>query len=60
MRTLGDAGYYVAALPEAEQQRTESQTAAEMLLKAAEGRGPVMLAQIAMLQALLLGEQRRR
>ena len=60
LRTLHDAGHYVTALPKAEQERTEWQTAAEMLILAAQGQRPVMFAQIAMLQALLEGEQHRR
>jgi hypothetical protein len=59
LRTLADAGFYVAALSEAEQQRIEWRAAAEILLKAAEGRSVVTLAQAAMLQALLLDQQRR-
>jgi len=39
-------------LPKAVQQRTERQTVAEMLIMAAENRGPIMFAQIAMLRAL--------
>ena len=34
LRTLADAGHYAAALPEDVQQRTEWQTAAEMLIMA--------------------------
>ena len=58
LRTLADAGLYVAALSEAEQPRIEWRAAAEILLKAAEGRN-VVTAQAAMLQALLLDQQRR-
>jgi hypothetical protein len=36
LKTLGDAGHYVARLPKATQQRPEWQLAAEMLLNAAE------------------------
>jgi hypothetical protein len=51
-KTLGDAGHYVAGLPKAKQSRPEWQTAAELLLSAAERGGIVMLADIAMRKAL--------
>jgi hypothetical protein len=37
LKTLYDAGHYAAALPKAAQERSEWQTAAEMLILAAEG-----------------------
>jgi hypothetical protein len=37
LKTLGDAGRYVAALPEKVQQRAEWQVSVEMLMSAAEG-----------------------
>ncbi len=40
LRTLGDAGRYVAALPEKVQHRPEWALAAEMLMKACEGKPP--------------------
>jgi hypothetical protein len=43
---------YIEALPKAKHQRPEWQTATEMLLMAAEGRGPMIFAHIAMLKAL--------
>jgi hypothetical protein len=52
LRTLLDAGRYIEALPKAKHQRPEWQTATEMLLMAAEGRGPMIFAHIAMLKAL--------
>jgi hypothetical protein len=52
LKTLYDAGHYAAALPKAAQERAEWQTAAQMLILAAEGQRPVMFAEIAMLQAL--------
>jgi hypothetical protein len=52
LRTLHDAGRYVAALPKALQERVEWQTAAEMLIMAAKGQRPVMFADMAMRQAL--------
>jgi hypothetical protein len=45
LRTLHDAGHFVAALPQGMQQRAEWQTAAEMLILAAQGQRPVMFAQ---------------
>jgi hypothetical protein len=52
LRTLHEAGHYVTALPKAAQERVEWQTAAEMLILAAQGQRPVMFAEIAMRQAL--------
>jgi hypothetical protein len=52
LRTLHDAGHYAAALPKAAQERAEWQTAAEMLILAAQGQRPVMFADIAMRKAL--------
>jgi hypothetical protein len=64
LRTLGDTGHYVAALPKAKQQQPEWQLAAEMLLNAAERGGIVMLAEIAMRRALngksTIAEPRRK
>jgi hypothetical protein len=50
--TLRDAGKYITALPARQQQAQAWQTAAQMLLQAAEGRGPMMFAHVAMLKAL--------
>jgi len=52
MRTLRDAANYIMKLPKAEQQKKHWQTAAEMVLMAAEDRAPMMHAHIGMLQAL--------
>jgi hypothetical protein len=52
LRTLRDAGEYMQALPRAKSQRPEWQTAAEMLLEAVEGKGPLMFAEIAMRKAV--------
>ena len=52
LKTLHDAGHYAAALPKAVQERSEWQTAAEMLILAAQGQRPVMFAEAAMLRAL--------
>jgi hypothetical protein len=47
LKTLHDAGQHAAALPRAIQERIEWQTAAEMLILAAQGQRPVMFAEIA-------------
>jgi hypothetical protein len=52
LRTLRDAGEYVAALPKAEHDKPHWQTAAHELMMAAEHSGIVMMAEIAMRQAL--------
>jgi hypothetical protein len=52
LRTLGDAGSYIMALPPAAKATPQWQAAAEALLMAAEGRGPLMHARIGMLRAL--------
>lgn len=54
--TLRDAGEYIAGLPIAEQHRQHWRTATETLLMAAERGGIVMLANIAMRQALAHGK----
>ena len=50
--TLKDAADYIMKLPKAEQKHEKWQTAAEVLIMAAEGRGPLMHARIGMLRAL--------
>jgi len=52
LRTLRDAGEYIQALPRAKSQRPEWQIAAETLLEAVEGKGPLMFAEIAMRKAV--------
>ena len=52
LRTLRDAGDYIQALPGAKHKRVEWQIAAEMVLEAVEGKGPLMFAEIAMRKAL--------
>jgi hypothetical protein len=52
---LRDAGHYVTALPTADQGKTHWQTAAHELMMAAERSGILMLAEIAMRQALANG-----
>jgi hypothetical protein len=56
LATLEDAGRYVAALPKAQQKKPHWQTATRELLIAAERGGIVMLAEIAMRQALAHGK----
>jgi hypothetical protein len=58
LKTLHDAGHYAAALPRALQERTEWQTAAEMLILAAQGQRPVMFADIAMRPGTACGRGR--
>ena len=50
--TLKDAGAYITKLPKAEQQLEVWQTAAAILIGAAEGRDFVMHARIAVVRAL--------
>ena len=52
LRTLRDAGEYIQALPRAKHKQPEWQIAAEMLLAAVEGSGPLMFAEIAMRKAV--------
>ena len=52
LRTLHDAGHYVTALPKGVQDRAEWQTAAEMLILAAQGQRPFMFVDIAMRRVL--------
>jgi hypothetical protein len=55
LRTLRDAGHYVTALSKADQSKPHWQTAADELMMAAERGGILMLAEIAMHQALAHG-----
>jgi hypothetical protein len=52
LRTLRDAGEYIQALPRAKRKQPEWQVAAEMLLAAVEGSGPLMYAELAMRKAV--------
>jgi hypothetical protein len=52
LRTLLDAGRYVAKLPKARYERPEWQKAAALLLSAAEARTPVMFANAALMRAV--------
>jgi hypothetical protein len=54
--TLRDAAAYIMKLSKGEQAKRHWQTAAEVLLTVAEGRGPLMFAHIGMLKALHHGE----
>lgn len=56
LRTLGDAGRYIAGLPDKVQHRPEWQAAAQALLLVAERGGPVMFARIGVMQALNAGK----
>ena len=56
LRTLRDAGEYIQELPTATNKRPEWQIAAEMLLEAVEGKGPLMFAEIAMRKAINAGK----
>jgi hypothetical protein len=56
LRTLRAAGEYMQELPKATHQRPEWQTAAEMLLAAVEGSGPLMFAEIAIRKAVSAGK----
>jgi hypothetical protein len=56
LRTLRDAGEYIQELPRATHQRPEWKIAAEMLLEAVEGKGPLMFAEIAMHKAVNAGK----
>ncbi len=51
-RTLRDAAKYVAALPKSEYDRPEWRLAVQMLIDAAEDRGPMLFARIGMLRAI--------
>ena len=56
LRTLADAGRYIAALPRATQERREWRIATEMLLRVVEGRWPIAFADIAIRRALNNGK----
>jgi len=56
LRTLLDAGRYIAALPRATQERREWRIATEILLRVAEGRWPIAFADIAIRRALNNGK----
>jgi hypothetical protein len=56
LRTLRDAGEYIQELPRAKSQLPEWQTAAETLLEAVEGKGPLMFAEIAIREAVNAGK----
>ena len=56
LRTLRDAGEYIQELPRATHERPEWQIAAEMLLEAVEGKGPLIFAEIAIRKAVNAGK----
>lgn len=56
LRTLRDAAVYITRLPKSEQAKPHWQAAAEALLMAAEGRGPLLHARVGMLRALHHGK----
>ena len=60
LRTLLDAGRYVAELPRSMHEREEWQAVMEVLLLAVEGREPVRLAQVALTLALQESKRSRR
>jgi hypothetical protein len=60
LKTIADARAYVLKLPKKDQEAPHWQTAADMLLKAAERGWPVMFARIAMLQAIHHGQPEPR
>jgi hypothetical protein len=52
LTTLREAADFIMKLPKAEQNLEQWQAAAEMLILAAEGRGPLMHARVGVLRAL--------
>jgi hypothetical protein len=54
--SLRDAASYILKLPKAEQSMPHWQAAAEAVIMAAEGRGPLLHARIGMLRALNFGK----
>lgn len=66
LQTLAEAAHYIMLLPKRERDATHWQIAGEMLIVVAEGRGPLMFAEIGMKKAMHFGkdtpkvERRRR
>lgn len=58
LKTLRDAGNYIAGLPKSEQAKPHWQAAAEAVMLVAERGGDTMLARTGMLQALNFGKPR--
>ncbi len=56
LRTLREAANYVIALPARESKQEHWQRAMAVLLSASEKKAPVMIARIAMMQALYAGQ----
>jgi hypothetical protein len=57
-RTLRDAANYIRKLPKAEHDAPEWQAAVQMLMDAAEDRGPMMFAKMGVLEAINLNVER--
>jgi hypothetical protein len=51
-RTLRDAADFIRKLPKVEQDRAEWQIALDLVIDAAENRGPIMFAKMAILEAV--------
>ena len=51
-RTLRDAGNYIRKLPESERNTREWRLAVQMLIDAAEDRGPLLFAKMGMVRAI--------
>jgi hypothetical protein len=51
-RTLRDAANYIRRLPKSEHEAPEWRLAAQMLIDAAENRGPMLFAKMGMLRAM--------
>jgi hypothetical protein len=51
-RTLRDAADFIRRLPKVEQDRAEWQIALDLVIEAAENRGPIMFAKMAILEAV--------
>jgi hypothetical protein len=58
IRTLRDAAKFILKLPKATQQLPHRQAAAEALVMAAEGKGPLLHARVGMLRAMNHGVER--
>ena len=57
IHTLRQAAEHIMALPKSESRKEPWQHAMEILIEAAEGRNPIMFAQIAVNRALSAGEE---
>ena len=59
-RTLRDAGNYIRELPQSQRDTREWRLAVQMLIDAAEDRGPVLFAKMGMLRAMERDAEVRR